>query len=53
MKQSARFFLCEPQTYFIEKSHSLTRMAFSWHTLTKSIRTASFFEIDPCFEASG
>ena len=25
----------------------------SWHNLTKSIHTASFFEIDPCFSVGG
>ena len=24
-----------------------------WHTITKQIRTTSFFEIDPCFCVSG
>jgi hypothetical protein len=35
-----------------EKNPSLSTWIFG-HTLTKSIHTASFFEIDPCFSVGG
>lgn len=36
-----------------KKAIRLCEWLFSWHTLTKSIHTASFFEIDPWFSVGG
>jgi hypothetical protein len=47
----SRFALNRLKT--LRKIRILTNADFLWHTLSKSIRRASFFGIDPCFSVNG
>ena len=48
-----RISLVPQERISLKKAIRLREWLFSWHTLTKSIHTASFFEIDPWFLVGG